>query len=214
MKKILICCLLALPCMGALQAQEKKSEKVKEHINNHFKLYGFIRNYFSIDTRENVAGTGDLFNYLPKDNNWNQTEAEAAASGIKREDLNAQATMRFLSLTTRIGIDIKDYRWGKVCFGGKIETDFYAGLTGSTGTAQLRLRQAYMTLAWDSLRISGDALARINLQLGQAWHPLAADMPDVISLNTGAPFNPFSRTPQIKMDARLGNHFTLTASDL
>lgn len=214
MKKILICCLLALPCMGALQAQETKSEKVKEHLNNHFKLYGFIRNYFSIDTRENVAGTGDLFNYLPKDNNWNQTEAEAAASGIKREDLNAQATMRFLSLTTRIGIDIKDYRWGKVCFGGKIETDFYAGLTGSTGTAQLRLRQAYMTLAWDSLRISGDALARINLQLGQAWHPLAADMPDVISLNTGAPFNPFSRTPQIKMDARLGNHFTLTASAL
>lgn len=214
MKKILICCLLALPYMGALQAQETKSEKVKEHLNNHFKLYGFIRNYFSIDTRENVAGTGDLFNYLPKDNNWNQTEAEAAASGIKREDLNAQATMRFLSLTTRIGIDIKDYRWGKVCFGGKIETDFYAGLTGSTGTAQLRLRQAYMTLAWDSLRISGDALARINLQLGQAWHPLAADMPDVISLNTGAPFNPFSRTPQIKMDARLGNHFTLTASAL
>lgn len=214
MKRILVYGLLIFTCVGILQAQEKKSEKVKEHINNHFKPYGFIRNYFSVDTRENVAGTGDLFNYLPKDNLWNQTEAEAAASGIQREDLNAQTTMRFLSLTTRAGVDIKDYRWGKTNFGGKIEADFYAGLTGSTGAAQLRLRQAYITLAWDSLRISSNALARINLQLGQAWHPLAADLPDVISLNTGAPFNPFSRTPQIKMDARLGKFFTLTASAL
>jgi hypothetical protein len=214
MKRILICGLLSLTCMSALQAQETKKENVKDNISNHFKPYGFIRNYFSVDTRENVAGTGDLFNYLPKDNLWNQTEAEAAASGVQREDLNAQTTMRFLSLTTRLGLDIKDYRWKKTSFGGKIEADFYAGLTGSTGTAQMRLRQAYMTLTWDSLHISGDALARINLQLGQAWHPLAADMPDVISLNTGAPFNPFSRTPQIKMDAQLGKYFTLTASAL
>lgn len=213
MKRMLIC-LLTLACVGILQAQEKKIEKVKEHINNHFKLYGLIRNYFSVDTRENVAGTGDLFNYLPKDNLWNQTEYEASASGIQREDLNAQTTMRFLSLTTRAGVDIQNYRWGKTGFGGKIEADFYAGLTGSTGTAQLRLRLAYITLAWDSLRISGDVLAHINLLLGQAWHPLAADLPDVISLNTGAPFNPFSRTPQIKMDARLGKYFTLTASAL
>ena len=167
MKRMLIC-LLTFACMGVMQAQEKKIEKVKEHINNHFKLYGLIRNYFSVDTRENVAGTGDLFNYLPKDNLWNQTEAEAAASGVQREDLNAQTTMRFLSLTTRAGLDIKDYRWGKTNFGGKIEADFYAGLTGSTGTAQLRLRLAYITLAWDSLRMSGDALAHINLLLGQA----------------------------------------------
>ncbi|MBR4644218.1 MAG: hypothetical protein IKO73_03570 [Bacteroidaceae bacterium] len=213
-KRLLISCVLAFISVGTLQAKDKKSEKIKEHISNHYKLSGFVRNYFSVDTRENVAGTGDLFNYLPKDNNWNQTEAEAAVSGVRREDLNAQTTMRFLSLTTRVGLDIKDYHWGKTNFGGKIEADFYAGLTGSTGTAQLRLRQAYMTLSWDSLRMNGNALARVDLQLGQAWHPLAADMPDVISLNTGAPFNPFSRTPQIKMDARLGKYFTLTASAL
>ncbi|MCR5534366.1 MAG: VCBS domain-containing protein [Bacteroidaceae bacterium] len=214
MKRILICGLLSLTCMSALQAQETKKENVKDNISNHFKPYGFIRNYFSVDTRENVAGTGDLFNYLPKDNLWNQTEVEAAASGVQREDLNAQTTMRFLSLTTRLGLDIKDYRWKKTSFGGKIEADFYAGLTGSTGTAQMRLRQAYMTLTWDSLRMSGNALSRVNLLLGQTWHPMAADMPDVISLNTGAPFNPFSRTPQVKMDARLGKYFTLTASAL
>ena len=101
MKRILVCCLIALSCINTLQAQEKKIDKVKEHINNHLKPYGFVRNYFSVDTRENLAGTGDLFNYLPKDNDWNQTETDAASSGIAREDLNAQTTMRFLSLTTR-----------------------------------------------------------------------------------------------------------------
>ena len=28
---------------------------------NHFKFYGFVRNFFAFDTRESVAGTGDLF---------------------------------------------------------------------------------------------------------------------------------------------------------
>ena len=42
MRKTIAYCLLAITCMGAIQAQETKSEKVKEHIGNHFKPYGFI----------------------------------------------------------------------------------------------------------------------------------------------------------------------------
>ena len=83
--------------------------------------------------------------------------------------------------------------------GAKIETDFDNGLSGSTGTANLRLRQAYMTLAKDGL----------SIKFGQAWHPLAADLPDVLSLNSGAPFNPFSRTPLLNVDYRLGDRLTL-----
>ena len=36
--------------------------------------------------------------------------------------------------------------------------------------------------------------------------------PDVFSLNTGAPFGPFSRTPQVKLDYRLNDAFSLTGS--
>ena len=39
----------------------------QEQPQNHFKFYGFIRNYFAFDTRESVSGTGNLFYYLPKD---------------------------------------------------------------------------------------------------------------------------------------------------
>ena len=46
--------------------------------------------------------------------------------------------------------------------GAKIETDFYAGVSGVTGTAQLRLRQAYVTFGYDDL----------YFKVGQAWHPM------------------------------------------
>ena len=199
-----------------------KKEAAKSHLKQHFKPYGFIRNYFTYDSRESWSGTGDLYNYQPKDELWNQTETEAATSGVPREDLNAVSTFRFLSLTTRIGLNIVDYKWRGMEIGGKIEADFYAGLSAKTGqshslsgVAQLRLRQAYLSLGWDSLpMMQGKDYARVDLTIGQAWHPMAADLCDAIALNSGAPFGPFSRTPQVKMDARLGKYVTLTAAGL
>ena len=58
--------LFAISAQAADKSAEQTSE-VKQHLENHFKFYGFIRNYFTYDSRENVSGTGDLFNYIPKD---------------------------------------------------------------------------------------------------------------------------------------------------
>lgn len=219
----ILCALIGAPAWAEKAdstARATKKEVVKSHLQQHFKLYGFIRNFFTYDSRESISGTGDLYNYMPRDEKWNQTEAEAAVSGVPREDLNAQSTFRFLSLTTRLGLNIVGYKWRNTEFGGKIEADFYAGLNSVgtqthklTGTAQLRLRQAYMTLGWDSLKMNKD-FARVDLLIGQTWHPVSADLPDVIALSNGAPFQPFSRTPQVKMDARLGRFVTLTAAGL
>lgn len=197
------------------KGEQKKArrEAVKQHIRTHLRPYGFVRNYFTFDTRESLAGTGDLFSYLPLDNKWNQTETEAQASGIQREDLKAQSSFRFLSLTTRLGLDIVGYQVGSTQFSGKVEADFYTGLSGVTGVALLRLRHAYMTLTWDSLSMgkSGN-IARVDLLMGQTWHPMALDLPPTLCLNSGAPFGPFSRTPQVKLDARLAGWFSLTAA--
>ena len=224
-KFIIICLLSIVLCPVSLRAQEVKTDKkeaAKSHLKQHFKPYGFIRNYFTYDSRESWSGTGDLYNYQPKDELWNQTVAEAAYTGAPREDLNAVSTFRFLSLTTRIGLNIVDYKWRGMEIGGKIEADFYAGLSAKTGqshslsgVAQLRLRQAYLSLGWDSLpMMQGKDYARVDLTIGQAWHPMAADLCDAIALSSGAPFGPFSRTPQVKMDARLGKYVTLTAAGL
>ena len=224
-KFIIICLLSIVLCPISLRAQEVKTDKkevAKSHLKQHFKPYGFIRNYFTYDSRESWSGTGDLYNYQPKDELWNQTVAEAAYTGAPREDLNAVGTFRFLSITTRIGLNIVDYKWRGMEIGGKIEADFYAGLSAKTGqshslsgVAQLRLRQAYLSLGWDSLpMMQGKDYARVDLTIGQAWHPMAADLCDAIALNSGAPFGPFNRSPQVRMDARLGKYVTLTAAGL
>ena len=217
MKRIVSICLLFSLLSASVMAQEtatkqQKKEAVKSHLKQHFKPYGFIRNYFTYDSRESWSGTGDLYNYQPKDENWNQTEAEAETSGAPRQDLNAVSTFRFLSLTTRLGLNIVGYKWRGTEFGGKIEADFYAGLSTKTstvdskikethavsGVAQFRLRQAYLTLGWDSLpMMKGKDFARVDLTIGQTWHPMAADLCDVISLASGAPFGPFPSVQEI-----------------
>lgn len=214
MKKTILT-ILALVLASPIFAQEapKTEAPVKEHLQNHFKFYGFIRNYFIYDSRESVAGTGDLFNYIPKDVKLN-------GAG---EDINAQSSFKFLALTSRVGVDVSGYYIGNVHLGAKVEADFYNGLskatagnglpstTSMTGTAALRLRQAYATITWKDLPM-GEDKANVALKLGQAWHPIAADHPQVFSLEVGAPFNPFSRTPLVQMDASLGKNWTLTAA--
>ena len=158
-----------------------------------FKWYGFIRNYAVADSRESVYGTEDFFYYLPKDRNV-----------VDGQDLNSERTFAFAAITSRLGLDVTGYQVEGWKVGAKLEADFYAGVSGVTGTALFRLRQAYMTLGKNA----------VSFKIGQAWHPMAADMPHVFSLNTGAPFGPFSRTPQATMDLKLSNELTLTASAL
>ena len=206
MKKLFfVLSVLLLPmtmAAGSADVAEKKAgQAIKEELKSHVKVYGFIRNFFAYDTRESASGTGNLFYYLPFDREYDSDG----------NDVNATPSFRFLSITSRVGLDVLGYRIGKMDISAKIETDFYAGLSGSTGTATLRMRQAYLKLGWNDLPMGGDHKASVSLLMGQAWHPMAADQPDVLGLATGAPFNPFNRSPQVIMDACLGRHFILSA---
>lgn len=221
MKRVYLTLAVALLSAGAMtisaaeKAADQKSE-VKEHLQNHFKMYGFIRNYFAFDSRESVSGTGDLFYYLPKDVKMSE--------GV---DLNATPSFRFLALTSRVGVDVSGYYIGNLHFGAKVEGDFYAGLSAASGssassyfpsnskiggTAQARLRQAYATLTWKDLPMGVNGKASVGLKIGQAWHPMAADHPHLFSLEVGAPFGPFSRTPLVQMDANLGDHWVVSGA--
>ena len=180
-KRIIAATLLALSLLSA-SAQDAQ-----------FKLYGFIRNYAVMDTRESLYGTADFFYYVPKDRNM--------VNGV---DMNAQTTFSFAALTSRLGLDITGYEIEGWKVSARFETDFYSGVSGVTGTAQLRLRQAFMTLAKGTL----------SLKIGQTWHPMATDLPHVMSLNSGAPFGPFSRTPQVTMEGKFSDNVSLNLSAL
>ena len=210
--QILSVVLLSFCALNAAAADKEQKTEPK----NNFKLYGFIRNYFAFDSRESVSGTGDLFYYLPKDVKMNEAGTE---------DLNATSSFRFLALTSRLGVDVSGYSINNVHFGAKIEGDFYAGLSNSSntnagvyfpgnakisGTATARLRQAFATITWKEL--GKEQQNSVGLKIGQAWHPMAADHPHLFSLEVGAPFGPFSRTPLAQMDANLGEHWVLSAA--
>ena len=182
MKRTIVSTLLLVLCVSVF-AQDKTGT---------LKPYGFVRNYFAFDTRESLAGTEDFFFYVPKDVN-------ITADGT---DLNEQPTFRFAALTTRLGVDLVGFEYEGFKIGGKIETDFYSGVSGVTGTATLRLRQAFATIGKNNWKVTA----------GQTWHPMAADMPDVFSLNTGAPFGPFSRTPQVKLDWNVAEGISFTGA--
>ena len=213
MKRVYLILSVALLSLCALTVSAADKEQKAEPKNN-FKLYGFIRNYFIFDSRESVSGTGDLFYYLPKDVKMNEDGSQ---------DLNATSSFRFLALTSRLGVDVSGYNIGNVHFGAKIEGDFYSGLgsasdvkgyfpsnTKISGTATARLRQAFATVTWKEL--GEDKKNSVALKVGQAWHPMAADHPHLFSLEVGAPFGPFSRTPLVQMDANLGSNWVVSAA--
>lgn len=137
----------------------------------------------------------------------NYATCDSHASSAGTEDLfyymplnnDEKGTSNFVALTSRLGVDVSGYEVEGYKVGAKIETDFY---NKNSQVAVLRLRQAYLTLAKDTR----------SWKIGQAWHPMAADLPDIFSLESAAPFGPFSRTPQVTFDYGFGNGSSLTAS--
>ena len=175
--------------MAALMSMFIGGAKAQEKPS--IKLYGFVRNYACFDTRESMTSNSEQFYYMPKDEVFD-------ANG---DDINAQPNMMLLSITTRLGANITGPEFLGAKTSAKIEADF-AGF--GTSNTVLRIRQAYAKMDWE----------KNSVLLGQAWHPMMGDMmPDVFSLETGAPFTPFSRTPQLRYDYK-NKGFTLTATAL
>ena len=181
MKRFLTAAAALLIAATSLLAQDKPQ----------FKFYGFLRNYFTYDSRVSTAGTEDFYYWMPKD-----------VKMVNGTDVNEVSTFRFAALTSRLGVDLSGLEYDGYKVGGKFETDFYSGVSGVTGTAQLRLRQAFITVAKDNR----------SWKIGQAWHPMAADLPDIFSLESGAPFGPFSRTPLVQFDLKLSDAVSLTTA--
>ena len=186
MKKVLIALAVALAMVPAgLNAQETAS---------HFKPYGFIRNYVFVDSRATKSLSEDMFFFVPLDEKI-----------VDDQDVNAYMSYNFQAITTRLGLDITGYQFGGTKINGKIEGDFYC-LNSSGNTGIMRMRQAYVDLLWD--KVGGDEL-NYSLRIGQAWHPLAADMAHTVALETGAPFSPFNRSAQIMFGATFNKKLTL-----
>jgi len=145
------------------------------------KLSGFVKTDLFYDSRQSSASNGlreGHFYLYPDDVLYDE----------EMNDLNANPSFHILNIQTRIRGDIK----GPDAFGAKtsgaIEAEFFG--TSESDLNGFRLRHAYVKMDW----------TRVTLLAGQYWHPMfpAENFPGTISFNTGAPFLPFSRNPQVR----------------
>lgn len=163
-----------------------------EPVSTTIKFYGFVRNDFYYNSRQNIETIDGLFQLFPKPIELNSSN----------EDKNANPQSEMLSIQTRFGVNIN----GSTLFGAKSSAKIEADFCGfGTNFYVLRIRQAYVFFNW----------RKSELLVGQTWHPLFGNViPTMLSLNDGAPFQPFNRSPQIRFNYKLSNSFSLTAAAL
>ena len=167
MKKMLIMAAALLVSLPFVYSQDTSKVSIKP--------YGFIRNYYTFDSRQTYTVVGGEYNMIPYD-----------IDTVEGVDLNDVPNGQLQALTSRFGVTIVGPRLGGWNISGKLEGDF--GGFGNNNTV-LRLRLAYLKLN----RGGGEIL------VGQDWHPLSGNiMPEVLGMAAGAPFRPHSRTPQIR----------------
>lgn len=150
----------------------------QEKPNFGISFSGFVKTDIMYDTRQTVAIREGHFLLYPSPELMDKNNV----------DINAKPNFNILSIQTRLS--------GKIiapdAFGakssGQIEGEFFGTTDGDING--FRLRHAFVKLDWTNT----------SLLVGQTWHPMfVVEMfPGVVSFNTGAPFQPFSRNPQIR----------------
>lgn len=179
MRNLLITFLLTL-ILSNFSISQEKQDPSKFGIN----FSGFVKTDVIFDTRQNVSIREGHFLLYP----------EPTVSDSLGKDVNSVSNFNILSIQTRItgAIAAPDAFGAKTS--GLIEGEFFGTSDGDING--FRLRHAFVKLTWE----------KSELLVGQTWHPMFITevFPAVISFNTGAPFQPFARNPQIRFNQSFG----------
>ena len=144
--------------------------------NLSYSFYGQVRGDLYLDSRASQEIVDGLFFLYPKDHAYD-------ADG---KDLNASPTGSFYLLYSRLGLDVQGPTIGQAKSSLKLEVDFRGY---GSNWALLRIRHAYANLDW----------GKSAVLIGQTWHSLFGEVsPQMLNLSTGAPFQPFNRSPQVR----------------
>ena len=148
------------------------------------KFSGFVKTDLIWDSRQSVTAREGHFYLYPLNEKLDNNG----------KDINAQPNFNILSIQTRMRV----LATGPDVWGAKtsafVEGAFFGSVSITINT--LRLRHAFVKLAWP----------QTQLLAGQFWHPMfnTRNFPGTVSFNTGAPFQPFSRNPQVRLTQTIG----------
>ena len=178
---VVICLLFSF----AIQAQEAKENKIK------MKFSGFIKSDYFWDSRQTISAREGHFLLFP-------APVKEDPDGV---DINGDPNFNFLSIQSRVRMDVTGFKALNADVSGKLEADFFGQLNPNINL--LRLRLAYINIRW----------AKTELRFGQDWIPMFITdcYPGTVSFNTGTPIQPFGRAPQVKLTHFMGK-FKLIAA--
>lgn len=170
--------------------QEKKDESKFGIV-----FSGFIKTDFFYDTRQAACIREGHFLLYPENQKLD----------INGKDINGKDKFGILSIQSRLSGKISGPDLLKAKTSALIEADFFGNENLNFSDVNgFRLRHAILKLNW----------SKTELLAGQFWHPLFVPecFPDVVSFNTGAPFQPFSRNPQIRLSRQVNNFKLILAA--
>lgn len=155
----------------------------KKKISTSF--YGFVKADYMFDTRQVIAPREGHLLLLP-----------APKKMINDKDVNARANFNILAIQSRVGMKISGPDFFGMKTSGLLEADFFGnskkgGLDDVNG---FRLRHAFIKLSNE----------KVDILMGQFWHPMFVTdvFPGTYSFNTGIPYQPFSRNPQLRVTTK------------
>ena len=179
--------LIIIVLQANLAAVFSRNDTIRLGRSYGLQISGFARIDYLYDTRQTSEAIEGLFTFYP-------LNKLPDANG---KDINAAPKANFISVASRMSARFYAPDVWNAKSSAYIEFDF----TGTSNTNGVRLRQGYINLAW----------TKTNLLMGRTWHPLSSScFPNVVALNTGAPFFPFNRSDQIRFDYK-PEHWQLSA---
>lgn len=150
---------------------------------------GYAKLDYGIDTRQTSNLREGHFSLFPS----------PAALGPDGKDINATPNSFMLAVQTRLNVKITGPDFLKAKTTGMVEGEFFGTTDGDING--FRLRHAWMKASWN----------KVDLLMGQYWHPMFITdcFPGVYNFNTGVPFQPFSRSPQIRLTVKASSTFNI-----
>ena len=179
MKKIIMFCFFMSICLTSMVTGQSADKDFG------IKFSGFVKTDLMFDSRQTVAVREGHFLLYPV----------GESKDPNGDDINAKANLNMLAIQTRLKGTITGPDAFGAKTGGLIEAAFFGH--SNSDVNGFRLRHAFLTMKWD----------QNTLLIGQYWHPMFVTdcFPGTVSFNTGAPFQPFSRNPQVRLTHSAGS---------
>ncbi len=185
MRKLALLAFVMVAVFAAEAQTKKKNAPVEATIK------GYVHTLTTYDTRQTISAREGHVLLFPKQENFDKNG----------KDINAQSSFNMAVIQSRVGLHLKGPQILGAKTTGLLEAEFMGN--SEKDVNGLRVRHAFVNLSW----------GKNSLLIGQTWSPMftVEVLPGQVGTNSGLPFKPFARNPQIRFTHQT-SHWKLLAA--